>query len=90
VVGEPAEFRVLTSSTRRADAVGTLIDEVGPGIDLEEGAAIEVALTGSEGQLVPVRLRSRVTEVGTLELWCVARDGQRWKLEWSVREAGAA
>ena len=24
---------------------------------------------------VPVTLESRVTEVGTLELWCVARDG---------------
>ena len=40
------------------------------------------------GELVPVTLRSRVTEVGTLELWCVARDGgRRWKLEYNVREA---
>jgi len=28
-----------------------------------------------------------VTEVGTLELWCLSRDGkQRWKLEFNVRE----
>jgi hypothetical protein len=28
-----------------------------------------------------------VTEVGTLELWCISRDGkQRWKLEFNVRE----
>jgi hypothetical protein len=28
-----------------------------------------------------------VTEVGTLELWCLGRDGkQRWKLEFNVRE----
>jgi hypothetical protein len=34
-----------------------------------------------------VRLESRVTEIGTLELWCVARDGaQRWKLELNIRE----
>ena len=39
------------------------------------------------GELVPVRLEAHVTEVGTLELWCVARDGRgRWKLEYSVRE----
>ena len=39
------------------------------------------------GDLVPVQLEAHVTEVGTLELWCVARDGQgRWKLEYSVRE----
>jgi hypothetical protein len=34
-----------------------------------------------------VHLHSRVTEVGTLELWCHSRDGkQRWKLEYNVRE----
>jgi hypothetical protein len=28
-----------------------------------------------------------VTEVGTLALWCVSKaDGQRWKLEFNVRE----
>jgi hypothetical protein len=33
-----------------------------------------------------VRLTTRVTEVGTLEVWCVARDGaRRWKLEFNVR-----
>ena len=27
------------------------------------------------------------TEVGTLELWCISRDGKhRWKLEFNVRE----
>ena len=40
-----------------------------------------------QGQIVPVHLLSRVTEVGTLELWCISRDGkQRWKLEFNVRE----
>ena len=37
--------------------------------------------------MVPVTLRSRVTEVGTLELWCVERGGRRWKLEYNVRES---
>ena len=36
---------------------------------------------------MPVRLLTRVTEVGTLELWCVSRDGaHRWKLELNIRE----
>jgi hypothetical protein len=36
-----------------------------------------------------VSLESRLTEIGTLELWCVEREGQgRWKLEYSVRERG--
>ena len=37
--------------------------------------------------MVPVHLHSKVTEVGTLELWCLSRDGKRrWKLEFNVRE----
>ena len=36
---------------------------------------------------VPVRLHSRVNEVGTLELSCQStRDRRSWKLEYSVRE----
>jgi hypothetical protein len=35
---------------------------------------------------VPVRLETRVTELGTLEVWCVSRDGHRWKLELNIRE----
>jgi len=41
------------------------------------------------GELVPVSLESEVTEVGTLALWCNARDGgARWQLEYSVRDRG--
>ncbi len=83
VVGEPAEFRFL-SSTTRSDSIGSQCDEL-----LDETAPLEVALPPSEsakaGELVPVHLRTRVTEVGTLELWCVARDGARWKLEYDLR-----
>ena len=40
------------------------------------------------GTIIPVWLHSRVTEVGTLELWCVARDDERrWKLEFNMRDA---
>ncbi len=36
---------------------------------------------------VPVTLAARVTEIGTLELWCVAKDGNnRWRLEFNVRD----
>ena len=71
------------SRTRSAQ----LIEEWGD--DIEELHPLEVTLAwpGQEQALVPVRLESRVTEVGTLELWLVARDGEhRWKLEWNIRE----
>ena len=49
---------------------------------------MEVNLPATEGvgQLVPVSLETVVTETGILQLWCVARDGRRWKLEFNVRE----
>ena len=90
VVGEPAEFRCFGSSVRRADRPGTVVEAWEPG-ELEELAPLEATLAGegAAGRTVPVRLRAHVTEVGTLELWCVARDGgQRWKVEWNVRQAG--
>ncbi|HEX4227348.1 MAG TPA: Hsp70 family protein [Bryobacteraceae bacterium] len=92
VVGEPADFRFFSSLTRKNDAAGTLLDEVTD--DLEELAPIEVLLPVQNGesrdQIVPVTLESNVTETGMLELWCVAADGRRWKLEFNVRERPAA
>jgi hypothetical protein len=85
IVGEPAEFRFLASTTRTGDHAGTLVEEVGP--DLEELAPVQTTLDGAPGAAVPVTIESKVTEVGTLELYCVAKDGRRWKLEYSVREA---
>jgi molecular chaperone DnaK (HSP70) len=86
-VGEPAEFRFLLSATRKNDKAGDLIED--PGEDIEELAPMEVTLTGNQGEMVPVSLESLVTETGQLQLWCVARDGRRWKLEFNVREQAA-
>jgi molecular chaperone DnaK (HSP70) len=84
-VGEPAEFRFFSSTVRRNDAPGTMIEDWGD--DLEELSALDVTLTGTEGATVPVTIESRMTEVGTIELWCVARDGaHRWKLELNIRD----
>lgn len=90
VVGETSYFRFFSAPSRPDDAAGTLLD-VEPATGLTELDPVEklVAAEGGRrpGELVPVRLEAHVTEVGTLELWCVARDGQgRWKLEYSVRE----
>lgn len=86
VVGEPAEFRFLGSTTRRGDQVGTFIEE--PGDDIEELTPMETTLSwiGQEGVTIPARLHVHLTEVGTLELWAVSRDEtHRWKLEFNVR-----
>jgi Hsp70 protein len=88
-VGEPAEFRFLTSTIRKNDASGALIEDWGE--DLEELAPLEVTLDkegSGDGELVPVTLESRVTEMGTLEVWCADRSGDhRWKLELNIRDS---
>ncbi|HXK01664.1 MAG TPA: Hsp70 family protein, partial [Verrucomicrobiae bacterium] len=85
VVGQPAEFRFFTSTTRKNDAAGTLIEDLGE--ELEELSPMEVSFqAGETSEVVPVSFESVVTETGVLQLWCVARDGRRWKLEFNVRE----
>jgi len=87
VVGEAAEFRMLGSSSREEDRLGTVLEFWGD--EVEELAPLVTTLEwpDHDGTLVPVRLRVHLTEIGTLELWCVARDGRRWKLEFGVRHA---
>ena len=89
LIGEPAEFRFLGSTVRKEDTPGQLLDRWGDE-ELEELAPLEVTIPPGEGQepgsVVPVTLRSVVTEIGTLEVHCVGRDGVAHKLEWNVRE----
>ncbi len=89
VVGEPVEFRFLSSTTRK-DEIGTVVDRWDEG-EIEELAPVQTAMDGGSeddeaGGPVPVRIHSRVTEVGTLDLELRARDERSWKLEYNVRD----
>ena len=89
VVGETSTFRFFAAATRKEDGAGALVDADEEGIVELDPVEKHVDADGDRkaGDMVPVRLEAHVTEVGTLELWCVARDGHgRWKLEYSVRE----
>ena len=84
VVGEPAKFDFLGSS-RHDDKCGDVIEDWQG--EVQAIAEIETILDGEAGDIIPVTLETTVTEVGTLELWCVAKTGdRRWKLEFNVRE----
>jgi hypothetical protein len=93
VVGEPVRFRFFSSTVRRDDQVGATLDSWS-GEELEELHEIEVTLRADQhlpGQVVPVRLAARVTEVGTLQLEAVATDSsQRWNVELDVRAGDPA
>ena len=49
---------------------------------------MEVSFPSGEtsSEVAPVSFETVITETGLLQLWCVARDGRRWKLEFNVRE----
>jgi hypothetical protein len=91
VVGEPVRFRFFGSSVRRDDRAGDSLEDPLPD-QLDALPPIEVTLPADgrlEGDVVPVRLRSRVTEVGTLLIEAEpvrpSRSDERWRVELSVR-----
>ncbi len=93
IVGEKVSFRFFGSSVRRQDLAGAELERWSPG-ELEELSPIEVELPAegrSVGDVVPVKLSSSVTEVGTLLLEAVplspSRPDERWKIELGVRSA---
>ncbi|MBC7575653.1 MAG: hsp70 family protein [Herminiimonas sp.] len=88
-LGQPVRFHLASSI---ADAGNRPPPVLGQMIDLDDGEfvrlpPISTVLRAGAKQQVPVRLASCLTEVGTLEMHCVATDNahQRWLLEFQLR-----
>ena len=90
LVRQPVEFPLYVSSTLVSVSAGQLL-----AFDPEQLTALPpirtVLDTGKKSagaDSVDVSLRGRLTEIGTLELWCAQADGPRtWRLEFDVRAA---
>jgi molecular chaperone DnaK (HSP70) len=90
VANRPVSFQILSSSTRLGDRMGDLVK-----LEDEEAVRLPAVRTvlryGKKGaaQSLPVQLHVHLTEVGTLELWCQARQTpHRWQLQFDVRQEG--
>jgi hypothetical protein len=87
-LGQPVLFPLFTSTVRADDRAGDLL-HAAPG-QLLRMPPLHTVLRGgkrSGSKRVPVTLAARSTEVGTLELWCAAREGgNRWRLEFNIRD----
>jgi DNA-K related protein/Hsp70 protein len=90
LTNRPVSFRVFTSSTRLGDRLGEVVQ-------LEESEAVPlpplrtVLRYGKKGTAhpLPVQLQVHLTEVGTLELWCLSRQSpHRWQLQFDARQEG--
>lgn len=90
-LGQPVRFH-LASSTDAATG-GQLVDLDALGaLRLPPLATVLPAGQGSGKQEIEVRLASMLTEVGTLQVYCVAASdpARRWQLEFQLRGAEAA
>ncbi len=88
-VSEPIEFPLFVSSTRLTDRAGELIP-----IDPEQMRALPPLRTVLKtrkknlAERVSIFLNARLTEIGTLELWCREAEGNRsWRLQFDIRSA---
>jgi molecular chaperone DnaK (HSP70) len=87
-LGQPVIFPLYTSTVRADDKAGDVLrvhtEQLG------QLPPLHTVLRGgkrSGTKHVPVTLAARSTPVGTLELYCQARDGgNRWRLEFNVRD----
>jgi hypothetical protein len=89
LVSEPVEFPLFVSSTRLTDKPGELV-----AIDRERMTPLPPIRTvlktrkKGEAEIVSVALHARLTEIGTLDLWCGEVGGRRsWRLQFDVRSA---
>ncbi len=87
-LGQPVLFPLYTSTVRSEDQPGSVLRVAAD--QLLQLPPLHTVLRGgkrSGTRRVPVTLAARCTEIGTLELWCVAKDGgNRWRLEFNVRD----
>jgi hypothetical protein len=84
-LGRPVRFPLYSTASDRIEKSG---DVVAVTDDLHALAPIHTLLTGTAGKRgsVPVHLRAMLTEIGTLELWCVCNNShERWRLEFELR-----
>src|SRR5262249_36163348 len=87
-LGQPVAFPLYTSTVRGDDRAGDVLR-----LSREQLLTLPPLPTVLRGgkragtRRVPVTLAARLSAIGTMELYCVAKEGSnRWKLEFNIRE----
>jgi molecular chaperone DnaK (HSP70) len=90
LMGQPVVFPLASSSVRADDKAGDLVAAEPDSIRaLPPLQSLMRVGRKAKAEHVPVRLAARVTEVGTVELWCQSRgDNRRWRLQIQLRGPG--
>lgn len=88
VTNRAVSFPLFASSIRQGDTVGSVVH-----LERGEVSALPPLQTvlrfgkKIEARTLPVHIATRLTESGTLELWCVSRNTpHRWRLRFDLRD----
>jgi molecular chaperone DnaK (HSP70) len=92
VANQAVAFPLFMSSTRLGDHAGDVV--AAPADTLSPLPPIRTVLRFGkklEARRIPVSIITRLTEIGTLELWCHSRTtDHRWRLQFQLRDQGTA
>jgi len=90
VANRAVSFRLFSSLNRTGDRLGDIVEFAPGDDDLHPHAPLNAVIRFGKpagGQLVPVKLGARLSEVGTLEIWCQSKVSEhRWRLEFELRK----
>jgi molecular chaperone DnaK (HSP70) len=94
ITNRPVRFRLFSSSDRSGDRPGQLLTLPADALSEQEPIYTVLRFPRSKQDLaLSVNLHARLTELGSLELECVARatgnEADRWKLAFDLRAAEA-
>ena len=93
VANRAVAFRLYSSLVRTEDPLGTVVEFAASDPELHTHAPLHAVIRfgkPSGERLVPVKVGVRLTEVGTLEIWCESKMSEhRWRLQFELRKAKA-
>ncbi len=88
LANQPVTFQLYTSSNRLGDQLGDIVQ-----LETEEMTVLPPIRTvlrfgkKAEARQIPINLAVRLTEIGTLELYCESKETRhRWQLQFDVRQ----
>jgi hypothetical protein len=85
MLGRPVQFPLFTSTSDRVDSAGAVVGVQDDWTPLSPLHAV-LRSAGANAGTAAVHLRATLTEIGTMELWCVSDDSDdRWRLEFELR-----
>lgn len=88
-LGSPVQFPLYATTADRVDAPGAIV-EITDAFRALPPLHTVLRATDTKSRTLPVHLRSALTEIGTLELWCVSNlADERWRLEFELRGTAA-